>query len=52
MEAISLQGHHFIENEACINNEMLKNLPMLRLLELNSVRLNGKLKMAQLAQRK
>lgn len=41
VKGIYLDGHRFREHEGCLNNEMFKNLPELRLLQLQGVRLDG-----------
>ncbi|XP_031383183.1 disease resistance protein TAO1-like isoform X2 [Punica granatum] len=41
VEAISLEGYDFMEEEDCLNDDMYRNLSRLRILELASARLDG-----------
>ncbi|PKI35503.1 hypothetical protein CRG98_044126 [Punica granatum] len=41
VEAISLEGYHFMEEEDHLNDDMFRNLPRMRVLELAGARLDG-----------
>ncbi|PKI38617.1 TMV resistance protein N-like isoform X2 [Punica granatum] len=41
VEAISLEGYHFTEEEECLTDDMFMNMPRLRILELGSAKLDG-----------